>query len=485
MTHDTIPAGRAQFPLDYDRRLALTGEINGDLNANLGPTIFGVRPLGGLQFGLVGRYQSGLPYSKTNVAGDSIIGQINAERLPSQYDMDILLRRPLTLGRAHGSIYLDIRNLLSTVNEISVRRDTGSPFASDTVINAMATAAYNREPERHSVRVATVSAVRRYERRRRDLGIQRVVPALPGGGARLRPADLLLWTTAHRAVRGGMDVLRQRLAELTLLAALAACGQPSSRTIVVPPVTPPDSALRAPDGSRVPEGPLGRSILRGHALLAATGDSLPAHVGNALHCTSCHLDDGRRPGAMPLTGVYARFPQCSAASGRVISIADRVNGCLQRSMNGAALAPDDPAMRDIVNYLAFISKGIGVGDTVRVRAWPAGASPAGTRWPAPTCSRRVAPGVMAPTVAARRRPGRVGTAQFQHRRGDGAPEHHRRVRPRQHAARQRRHAPAAGRDGCRGVCRRTAPARLSRQGTRLALRRRAARRAVPDRPEPR
>ncbi len=146
VTHDTIPAGRAQFPLDYDRRLALTGEINGDLNANVGPRIFGVRPLGGLQFGLVGRYQSGLPYSKTNTAGDSIIGLINAERLPAQYDMDVLLRRPLKFGRARGSIYLDIRNLLNTVNQISVRRDVGSPFASDTVINTMATAAYNANP---------------------------------------------------------------------------------------------------------------------------------------------------------------------------------------------------------------------------------------------------------------------------------------------------------------------------------------------------
>ncbi len=149
------------------------------------------------------------------------------------------------------------------------------------------------------------------------------------------------------------------------LAALAACGRQPARTVVVPPVTPPDSSLRAPDGSRVPAGPLGRSILRGHALLAATAESLPAHVGNALHCTSCHLDDGRRPGAIPLTGVYARFPQYSARSGRVISIADRVNGCLQRSLNGSPLAPDDPAMRDIVAYLAFISRGIAVGDSVK------------------------------------------------------------------------------------------------------------------------
>ncbi|HEX5970635.1 MAG TPA: hypothetical protein VFY85_01845, partial [Gemmatimonadaceae bacterium] len=31
------------------------------------------------------------------------------------------------------------------------------------------------------------------------------------------------------------------------------------------------------------------SIRRGHALLIATRDSLPGHVGNNLRCTSCHL----------------------------------------------------------------------------------------------------------------------------------------------------------------------------------------------------
>ena len=159
----------------------------------------------------------------------------------------------------------------------------------------------------------------------------------------------------------------RRIGWTLVSAGMAACGgRPAAppTAIVVPPVTPPDSSLRAPDGSRVPSGPLGRSILRGHAILAATGDSLPLHVGNALHCTSCHLDDGRRPGAMPLTGVYARFPQYSARSGHIITIADRINGCLQRSMNGSALPAGDPALRDMVTYLAFISKGIAVGDTV-------------------------------------------------------------------------------------------------------------------------
>ncbi len=132
----------------------------------------------------------------------------------------------------------------------------------------------------------------------------------------------------------------------------------------VPPVAFVPGELRAPDGSLPPNDALGRSIRRGHALLIATRDSLPTHVGNALRCTSCHLDEGHRPNAMPLTGVYARFPQYRPRTDAVASIEDRINGCFRRSMNGTALSADDPAMRDLVAYFAFVSKGIAVGDSV-------------------------------------------------------------------------------------------------------------------------
>lgn len=145
---------------------------------------------------------------------------------------------------------------------------------------------------------------------------------------------------------------------LALLGMLVACGPK--------PATPAGVAgeLRGPDGSAVPEGGIGRSIRRGHALLVATRDSLPDHVGNALRCTSCHLDEGRKPGAIPFTGVYARFPQYRSRVAAVQRLEDRINDCFERSMNGRALAFDDPAMRDIVAYFAFVSRGIAVGDSV-------------------------------------------------------------------------------------------------------------------------
>ena len=124
------------------------------------------------------------------------------------------------------------------------------------------------------------------------------------------------------------------------------------------------AAFRLPNDSAIPPGVLGASVRRGRALLGATRDSLPQHVGNGLRCTSCHLDDGRRADAIPFVGVYARYPQYRARNDAVNVLADRVNDCFERSMNGTPIAPDGRDMKDITAYMAFLSQGYVVGGGV-------------------------------------------------------------------------------------------------------------------------
>ena len=121
---------------------------------------------------------------------------------------------------------------------------------------------------------------------------------------------------------------------------------------------PSAAAPATPAVANLPEGALGASILRGKALMTATRDSLPKHVGNNLRCTSCHLDEGVRANAIPFTGVYSRFPQYRTRNGRVNVIEDRINDCFERSMNGVGIPFDSREMRDIVAYMAFVSTGI-------------------------------------------------------------------------------------------------------------------------------
>ncbi len=122
----------------------------------------------------------------------------------------------------------------------------------------------------------------------------------------------------------------------------------------------------------LPTGELGAAVLRGRAIVAATRDSLPTHVGNALRCTSCHLDEGRRPNAMPWIGVTARFPQYRSRSASVQRLEERINDCFERSLAGSALAWDDSAMRDIVAYMAWLSTGVPQGRTVPGQGLPLG-----------------------------------------------------------------------------------------------------------------
>ncbi|HEY2806616.1 MAG TPA: TonB-dependent receptor [Gemmatimonadales bacterium] len=145
-TGDTVVSGDVEFPLDFDRRLGVTAIFFSKIRPGvLRSGSFDV--LGGLEASAIVRYSSGLPYSRTNSAGDSIIGLPNSARLPSQYQLDMLIRRPLRLGRVRGSLYLDLRNLTNRQNLVAVRKDTGSPGLGASGLDSVATLAYNVHPE--------------------------------------------------------------------------------------------------------------------------------------------------------------------------------------------------------------------------------------------------------------------------------------------------------------------------------------------------
>lgn len=149
---------------------------------------------------------------------------------------------------------------------------------------------------------------------------------------------------------------------------LAKPGPPQQQASTAHEPTPIHIAAYA--DSAIPTGPLGTSIRRGLALVEHTPDSLPAYVGGNLRCTSCHLDRGLRADAAPLAGTYARFPKYMDRSDAVVLIEDRVNYCFTRSLAGRALPPRSREMVDIVSYLAFVSRGVGVGGHVRGEGMP-------------------------------------------------------------------------------------------------------------------
>jgi hypothetical protein len=146
-TGDTTRPARAEFPLDFDRRHALTVILRSRVADSVGPRIFGSPAFGGLEAAVIGRLVSGLPYSRTDLSGDSLVGLPNSSRLPANYTLDLLVRRPLHLGGVRGGVYLDMRNVLNRRNVIAVRRDTGLPGPDNSAVNAVAEEAYAAHPE--------------------------------------------------------------------------------------------------------------------------------------------------------------------------------------------------------------------------------------------------------------------------------------------------------------------------------------------------
>ena len=116
-----------------------------------------------------------------------------------------------------------------------------------------------------------------------------------------------------------------------------------------------------PSLDSIPNDSLGNSVRRGLHLLRHTRDSLPKYATSSLNCTSCHLEDGRRIEAAPLTGAFARYPKYMGRAGAVVPLADRVNYCFTRSLAGNRLPVESREMQDILAYISYISTGVPIG----------------------------------------------------------------------------------------------------------------------------
>jgi len=121
-----------------------------------------------------------------------------------------------------------------------------------------------------------------------------------------------------------------------------------------------------PSIDSVGDDPFGKLVKYGYALFTdtpnqigpAAGDPAKRFSGGGLTCQSCHLKAGTQPYAVPLTGVWGQFPQYRAREAQVDTLEDRVNGCLERSMNGHAMPLDATEMKAYLAYMKWLSTGI-------------------------------------------------------------------------------------------------------------------------------
>jgi thiosulfate dehydrogenase len=146
-----------------------------------------------------------------------------------------------------------------------------------------------------------------------------------------------------------------------------------------------DAPFAPPATVAIPPGPLGDAIRYGEKVAAQTSSYAKANVDAGLDCTSCHVKGARAPNALPWVGLWGVYPEYDGRSGRVITLADRINECFRRSMNGKPLLLDSDEMRGLLSFVWWLSKDVPTGVSVEGR----GVKPVEASRPADSAKGRI------------------------------------------------------------------------------------------------
>jgi thiosulfate dehydrogenase len=119
----------------------------------------------------------------------------------------------------------------------------------------------------------------------------------------------------------------------------------------------------ARDVGRLPASPRNDLIVYGYQLITNTQRYLgpdaaePAmrFAGNNLACGNCHLGAGLQPFAAPFVSTYTSFPMM--VDDRVVTLSERIDGCMTRSMNGRPLPADGVKCRRCSRISSFSGRG--------------------------------------------------------------------------------------------------------------------------------
>ncbi len=116
----------------------------------------------------------------------------------------------------------------------------------------------------------------------------------------------------------------------------------------------------------LPKGKKGERIRYGYELIIQTSrligpfatDTNLRYGGNSLTCSNCHLNAGRKIGAGSFVGVANRFPQFRGRENKIGTLEERINGCMERSMNGRTMPESSREMQAIISYMEWLSEDV-------------------------------------------------------------------------------------------------------------------------------
>ena len=79
------------------------------------------------------------------------------------------------------------------------------------------------------------------------------------------------------------------------------------------------------------------------------------YLGNKMNCTNCHQDAGTKAFSFNLLQSHEQYPQYRPREGRVLTLTERINNCIERPHNGKALPVESREMTALLSYLKWIN----------------------------------------------------------------------------------------------------------------------------------
>ncbi|MEP2668766.1 MAG: cytochrome C, partial [Cyclobacteriaceae bacterium] len=127
-----------------------------------------------------------------------------------------------------------------------------------------------------------------------------------------------------------------------------------------------DDYWKAPALIEIPANEEGDLIRYGRELIMHTsvyfgpkGTVKP--ISNGMNCRNCHLEGGTKTFGINYAAVATGYPKWRERSGTMVDVPERVNECIERSLNGIRLNEEDKELQAIVAYLKWVGKDVPEG----------------------------------------------------------------------------------------------------------------------------
>ncbi len=120
---------------------------------------------------------------------------------------------------------------------------------------------------------------------------------------------------------------------------------------------------KAPDTTDIPQTGEGNMIRYGRNLIAHTAryfgpEGKISQAANGMNCQNCHVAAGTRLLGNNFCLVASSYPKYRNRGGSCVSIVGRINGCMERSMNGLPIDSASREMKALIAYMKWIGKDV-------------------------------------------------------------------------------------------------------------------------------